>query len=130
MVSEQGKNRSAIALRSGFATSLATSRTRLPAVSPRPSGHDLRLGSVRSSATANSRRASPPMSETSVGALGPRLQATLSTPTAVKSPRSQCARPYSTACPTALNTLSHDVREIEATSLPLSRWSLVARDQR
>src|SRR6202011_5886690 len=44
--------------------------------------------------------------------------------------RSRCSRPHSTACSTALQTLSHDVRKIEPTSLQLSRLAQVERNQR
>ena len=59
----------------------------------------------------------PPMSYSSVRYVCPRAQAISSTPTAVTSLRSRCARPHSTACSTARQTLSHDVRKIVPTSL-------------
>ena len=40
------------------------------------------------------------------------------------------ARPHATACSTARQTLSHDVRKIEPTSLQLSRLAQLARYQR
>src|ERR1035437_4004798 len=97
---------------------------------PRLSRQVRRLASVRASATANSRFVPPPMSYKSVKYLCPRAQAISSAPPAVTGLRSRCARPHSTACSTARQTLSHDVRKIEPTSLQLSLLAQLARYQR
>src|SRR5512135_2621987 len=51
-------------------------------------------------------------------------------PRALSALKSRWARPHATACPTARQTLSHEVRNVEATSLQLSRLAQVARHQR